>query len=181
MASLDGSVMGFDYTAYFSKATNNALNTTDGLLDSGAIKLSLADDCGPDGNGVTCLNIFGGQGPDSAYEGNGLWSGSGSITPAMAQAISFQAKSSGGNQMTNYGVDFAGELFVNPQGFDVPVAFGYEHRQEDGFNFPDAFIAKGLSTGNANQPVSGGFEVDELYAEVAVSYTHLTLPTRLPV
>ena len=67
--------------------------------------------------------------------------------------------------MTNYGVDFTGELFVNPQGFDVPVAFGYEHRQEDGFNFPDAFIAKGLSSGNANQPVEGGFEVDELYAE----------------
>ena len=43
----------------------------------------------------------------------------------MARAISFQAKSSGGNQMTNYGVDFNGELFVNPQGFDVPVAFGY--------------------------------------------------------
>ena len=136
------------------------------MLDSGSIKLALADDCGPNGNGVTCLNIFGGQGPDSAYIGNNLWSGSGSITPEMARAISFQAKSSGGNQMTNYGIDLTGELFVNPQGFDVPVAFGYEHRQEDGFNFPDAFIAKGLSTGNANQPVSGGFEVDELYAEL---------------
>ena len=89
------------------------------------------------------MNIFGGQGPDSAYIGNNLWSGSGSITPEMARAISFQAKSSGGNQMTNYGIDLTGELFVNPQGFDVPVAFGYEHRQEDGFNFPDAFIAKG--------------------------------------
>ena len=166
MASLDGEMMGFDYTAYFSKATNNALNTTDGLLDTGAVKRALASDCGPDGNGVTCLNIFGGQGPDSAYIGNNLWSGSGSITPEMARAISFQAKSSGGNQMTNYGVDFNGELFVNPQGFDVPVAFGYEHRQEDGFNFPDAFIAKGLSSGNANQPVSGGFEVDELYGEL---------------
>ncbi|MFL2487450.1 MAG: TonB-dependent receptor domain-containing protein, partial [Gammaproteobacteria bacterium] len=166
MASLDGDLMGFDYTAYFSKATNNALNTTDGLLDTGAVKRSLASDCGPDGNGTTCLNIFGGQGPDSAYIGNNLWSGSGSITPEMARAISFQAKSSGGNQMTNYGVDFNGELFVNPQGFDVPVAFGYEHRQEDGFNFPDAFIAKGLSSGNANQPVSGGFEVDELYGEL---------------
>ena len=166
MASLDGDMMGFDYTAYFSKATNNALNTTDGLLDTGAVKRSLASDCGPDGNGTTCLNIFGGQGPDSAYIGNNLWSGSGSITPEMARAISFQAKSSGGNQMTNYGVDFNGELFVNPQGFDVPVAFGYEHRQEDGFNFPDAFIAKGLSSGNANQPVSGGFEVDELYGEL---------------
>jgi outer membrane receptor protein involved in Fe transport len=166
MASLDGEMMGFDYTAYFSKATNNALNTTDGLLDTGAVKRALASDCGPDGNGVTCLNIFGGQGPDSAYIGNNLWSGSGSITPEMARAISFQAKSSGGNQMTNYGVDFNGALFVNPQGFDVPVAFGYEHRQEDGFNFPDAFIAKGLSSGNANQPVSGGFEVDELYGEL---------------
>tara|TARA_B100001057_G_scaffold460946_2_gene512504 strand:+ start:3081 stop:5912 length:2832 start_codon:yes stop_codon:yes gene_type:complete len=181
MLSLDGMVMGFDYTAYFSKATNNALNTTDGLLDSGAIKLSLADDCGPDGNGVTCLNIFGGQGPDSAYEGNGLWSGSGSITPEMAQAISFQAKSSGGNQMTNYGIDLTGELFVNPQGFNVPVAFGYEHREEDGFNFPDAFIAKGLSTGNANQPVSGGFEVDELYGEIVykvASFLEFTAASR---
>ena len=166
MLSLDGMVMGFDYSAYFSKATNNALNTTDGLLDTGAVKRALASDCGPDGNGTTCLNIFGGQGADSAYIGNGLWSGSGSITPEMARAISFQAKSSGGNQMTNYGVDLNGLLFVNPQGFDVPVAVGYEHRQEDGFNFPDAFIAKGLSSGNANQPVSGGFEVDELYGEV---------------
>ena len=53
MVSLDGMVMGFDYTAYFSKATNNALNPTDGLLDTGAVKRSLASDCGPDGNGTT--------------------------------------------------------------------------------------------------------------------------------
>ena len=32
-------------------------------------------------------------------------------------------------------------------------------------------LLKGLSTGNANQPVSGGFEVDELYAEVV--YRHI--------
>ena len=76
--------------------------------------------------------------------------------------------------MMNYGVDFTGDLFVNPQGFDVPVAFGYEHRSENGFNFPDAFIAKGLSSGNANQPVSGGFKVDELYAE-AVYQVHSML------
>ena len=173
MASLDGDLMGFDYTAYFSKATNNALNTTDGLLDTGAVKRSLSSDCGPDGNGTTCLNIFGGQGPDSAFIGNNLWSGSGSITPEMARAISFQAKSSGGNQMTNYGVDFNGELFVNPQGFDVPVAFGYEHREESGFNFPDAFISKGLSSGNASQPVSGEIEVDEVYGEVVVDVTDM--------
>mgnify|MGYP002061487053 FL=1 len=174
MLTLEGSAMGFDYSAFLSKATNNSSETTDGLLDTGAIRLALASNCGPDGNGVTCLNIFGGQGPDSSYDGDGLWSGSGSITPAMVDAISFQGKSLGGNDMTNYGVDFTGELFVNPQGFDVPVAFGYEHRSENGFNSPDAFIAKGLSSGNASQPVSGGFTVDEFYAE-AVYQVHSML------
>ena len=174
MVTVDGSAMGFDYSAFLSKATNNATLTTDGLLDTSAVRRALASDCGPDGNGTTCLNIFGGQGPDSTYLGDGLWAGSGSITPEMVAAITFQGKNTGGNDMTNYGVDFTGDLFVNPQGFDVPVAFGYEHREENGFNFPDAFIAKGLSSGNANQPVEGGFEVDEFYAE-AVYQVHSML------
>ena len=38
----------------------------------------------------------------------------------------------------------------------------------------ESFIAKGLSSGNANQPVSGGFKVDELYAE-AVYQVHSML------
>ena len=174
MVTLDGSAMGFDYSAFLSTATNNATLTTAGLLDTAAVKRALASDCGPDGNGTACLNIFGGQGTDTVYLGDGLWSGSGSITPAMVDAITFQGKDTGGNDMTNYGVDFTGDLFVNPQGFDVPVAFGYEHREENGFNNPDAFIAKGLSSGNADQPVSGGFEVDELYAE-AVYQVHSML------
>mgnify|MGYP006419106483 FL=1 len=165
--SLEGKVGGYDYTAYYSSATNNASNTTGGLLDTGAIRRSLASDCGPDGNGVTCLNIFGGQGPDSAYIGNNLWSGSGSITPEMVNAISFQAKDLGGNDMVNYGVDFSGEAY------GAMVAFGYEHREESGFNFPDAFISKGLSSGNASQPVSGDIEVDEVYGEVVLDVTDM--------
>ena len=96
MVTLDGSAMGFDYSAFLSKATNNATLTTDGLLDTSAVRRALASDCGPDGNGTTCLNIFGGQGADSSYLGNGLWGGSGSITPAMADAITFQGKNTGG-------------------------------------------------------------------------------------
>ena len=92
MVSVDGSAMGFDYSAFLSKATNNATLTTDGLFDTSAIRRALASDCGPDGNGTTCLNIFGGQGPDSAYLGNGLWSGSGSITPEMAELFLSKVK-----------------------------------------------------------------------------------------
>ena len=33
MVTVDGSAMGFDYSAFLSKATNNATLTTDGLLD----------------------------------------------------------------------------------------------------------------------------------------------------
>ena len=61
MVTLDGSAMGFDYSAFLSTATNNATLTTAGLLDTSAVKRALASDCGPDGNGTTCLNIFGGQ------------------------------------------------------------------------------------------------------------------------
>ena len=96
------------------------------MLDSGSIKLALADDCGPNGNGVTCLNIFGGQGPDSAYIGNNLWSGSGSITPEMLSYF-FPSKKFWWKPNDKLSIDLTGERFVNPQGFDVPVAFGYEH------------------------------------------------------
>ena len=48
------------------------------------------------------------------------------------------------------------------------MAIGFEHRKEEGGFEPDAFIAAGLSSGNAASPVSGEFEVDELYAELAI-------------
>ena len=47
MVTVDGSAMGFDYSAFLSKATNNATLTTDGLLDTSAVRRALASDCGP--------------------------------------------------------------------------------------------------------------------------------------
>ena len=57
-----------------------------------------------------------------------------------------------------------GALAAGPVG----VAFGYEFREEKGGFSPDAFIAAGLSSGNAASPVSGEYEVDEWYVELAV-------------
>ena len=167
--TLEGKVGEFDYVAYYSSAQNKSIQTTNGLLDSSAIKRSLSSNCGTTSgkNGTTCLNIFGGQGADSKKLPNNLWSGSGSITPAMADAISFQAKGTGGNDIVNYGLDFAGEAFGGG------IAFGFEHREESGFNFPDAFISKGLSTGNASKPVSGSFEIDEFFVEYVRTLTDM--------
>ncbi|MCH2345325.1 MAG: TonB-dependent receptor, partial [Pseudomonadales bacterium] len=66
-----------------------------------------------------------------------------------------------------YGFDVVGELGALPAG-PVGVAFGYEFRDEQGMFSPDAFIAAGLSSGNAASPTSGSFEVDEWYAEFAI-------------
>ena len=48
----------------------------------------------------------------------------------------------------------------------VGWAFGYEHRRETGLFSPDEFLAAGLTTGGASDPLNGGFSVDEFYGEL---------------
>ena len=55
-------------------------------------------------------------------------------------------------------------LFGNPAGFNV----GYEHRQEEGRFRPDDFQQQGLGRSVAIGPVSGKFNVDEVFGEVFV-------------
>jgi outer membrane receptor protein involved in Fe transport len=85
----------------------------------------------------------------------------------MVDYITFQAHDVGKNEMKSYGFDVVGELGALPAG-PVGVAFGYEFRDEQGMFSPDAFIAAGLSSGNASSPTSGSFDVDEWYAEFAI-------------
>ena len=85
----------------------------------------------------------------------------------MVDYITFQAHDTGRNEMKSYGFDVVGELGALAAG-PVGVAFGYEFREEKGGFSPDAFIAAGLSSGNAASPVSGEYEVDEWYVELAV-------------
>jgi outer membrane receptor protein involved in Fe transport len=155
---------GWDISGYAITGQNKNVTTTNGLLNTGNIKKALAGDCT---SPCVPLNVFGGQGADSAYLGDGLWSGSGSITPEMVDYITFQAHDTGRNEMKSYGFDVTGELVDLPSG-SVGLAFGYEFREEKGAYSPDAFIAAGLSSGNAASPVSGEYDVNEYYAEIAV-------------
>ena len=161
---LETKIADWDFSAYFIWAQNKNVTTTAGLLNTGNIKKSLSgNDC--TGSCVP-LNLFGGQGPDSKYLGDGLWSGSGSITTDMVNYITFLAHDTGENEMKNFGFDFSGEIAQLSSG-PVGIAIGYEHRKEEGGFEPDAFIAAGLSSGNAASPVKGEFEVDEAYLELA--------------
>jgi outer membrane receptor protein involved in Fe transport len=163
-AGIETEYNGWDISAYAIIGQNKATTTTEGLLNTANIKKALAGDCT---SPCVPMNVFGGQGADSVYMGDGLWSGSGSITPEMVDYITFQAHDMGKNEMKSYGFDIVGELGALPAG-PVGVAFGYEFRNEEGMFSPDAFIAAGLSSGNAASPTSGGFDVDEWYAEFAI-------------
>src|SRR5690606_39819210 len=39
-------------------------------------------------------------------------------------------------------------------------------RKESGYDNPDAFVSAGLSSGNARQPTSGGYDLNDFYVEL---------------
>ena len=165
---VESSIGKWDIDAYLIWAQNKNTTTTYGLLNTGNIRKGLSgDDCKGD---CVPLNVFGGQGSDGSYLGDGLWDGSGTITQEMVDYITFVAHDTGMNEMKNYGFDVSGTIMELPSG-PLGLAFGIEHRKEEGKYDPDAFIAAGLSSGNASSPVAGEFEVDEGYIELAVPVT----------
>ncbi|WP_334022291.1 TonB-dependent receptor domain-containing protein [Alteromonas sp. S015] len=68
-------------------------------------------------------------------------------------------------QMELFTFNLSGEMFELPGGY-TGWAVGYEHRNEEGSFSPDEFIANGLTTGGASDPLSGSFSVDEVYGEL---------------
>lgn len=148
----------------YTYAENDQLNQTFGLFDLNKIRAGVGPSffdqdgiarCGtPDNPVADCvpLNFFGGIG---------------TITPEMLDYMSFTAQSTIGFKMTNYFANLSGELFELPGGM-AAFAAGYEYRRESGYSQPDAIIASGATTGNAASPTSGGYNVDEFYAELAL-------------
>ena len=111
--------------------------------------------CGTPGNvisGCVPLNLFGGNG---------------SITPAMLSFISVPLQDTFEYKRIGYQANISGEIVELPAGI-LGFAAGYEYRKESGFDLPDALTATGASSGNIRQPTSGGFALDEFFAEFSV-------------
>ncbi|MDE3273759.1 TonB-dependent receptor domain-containing protein [Pseudoalteromonas sp. G4] len=93
--------------------------------------------------------------------------GLGSISEADADYLRYTDQGTSGTEMHHFGASISGELFELPAGV-VGFAAGYEHREESAFNQPDAFSSSGIGSGNAVQPTSGGYKVDEAYFEAII-------------
>jgi len=150
----------FDWDVNYVYNEIKESDSSQGLINVQRVNEALSGQpCRDDVNGNGCveLNVFGGQGPD----------GQGTITPAMLNYILFTGHDQGGNILRNYTANLTGEIFELPAG-PLGFATGYEYRQTEGFDSPDALIVAGITSGNARQPTRGSTTVNEFYAEFAV-------------
>ena len=67
----------------------------------------------------------------------------------------------------NYFANISGSILTLPAG-DLGVALGVERREESGSFSPDALAQTGISTDLAAGPTSGGYNLNEIYAELQI-------------
>jgi len=123
------------------------LDATSGEVVCGTVADPIAD--------CVSLNIFGTPGTDTE------------VTQEMMDFITFEAHDFGSNEQQILSANVYGEAFELPAG-TVGVAFGLEHREEKGADYPDALIALGITSGSSRTSTLGSYEVDEAYFEANI-------------
>jgi outer membrane receptor protein involved in Fe transport len=141
----------FDWNLGYTFSEGRSADITFGLLNTAALATALGPIAACTAPCVP-LNFFG---------------GSGSITQAMLNYVTFNAHDFVGYDMRNYTANVSGELIDLPAG-PLGIALGYEWRKESGFDDPDALIAAGNTTGNARSPTFGSYKLDEFFTELAI-------------
>ncbi|WP_338339059.1 TonB-dependent receptor domain-containing protein [Xanthomonas euvesicatoria] len=154
----------FSWEAGMFYGKNDQTERTTGLFNISALRNAL----GPsfiDASGAarcgTAANTIDGCVPMDMLHGPG------SLTPEMLRYAGFNAHDLYGYEQKTYYGNVGGELF-DMQGGAFAFSLGVEHREESGFDDPDALINSGDTTGNARTATSGGYKLDEAYLELAV-------------
>lgn len=93
--------------------------------------------------------------------------GAGSLTQEMLDFVTYTGIDTSSQELTDFTANLSGELFRLPAG-PLGFAIGVERREERGSFTPDPVVAAGETADVPTSPTVGGFDVDEVYAEVLV-------------
>ncbi|MBC7976521.1 MAG: TonB-dependent receptor, partial [Myxococcales bacterium] len=92
----------------------------------------------------------------------------GSIDPRAADYVTYTGISSGYNEQQTVLATTHGRLAKLPNNGDLSVAVGADFRKESGGFNPDPLTATGDTTGNAQDPTGGSYNVFEGFGEVSL-------------
>lgn len=134
---------GWMWDASYNKGKNDSVYTTENLHNMGSIHAAvLAEEFDP----------F----LQSSWQGE-------NIAPYIYTEVN-----SGGTELDIMAVTLTGDMFELPAGV-MGFAAGMEHRKESAHNTPDSLKAQGLSNDDRVEATAGSFDVNEVYAELAIT------------
>ena len=164
LGGLKGQISGnWNYDTYFSYAHTRYVETQYGNISESKLEKALDTTYDSSGN-LVCVDQSDGCTPANVF-------GAGTLSAAAVKYISITTR----NQ-TDMTEEVANASITNDHLFDLGwgggdagLAFGFEWRREQGSYSPDAELASGDVVGfNANEPVSGGYNVKEEFLELDV-------------
>lgn len=156
---------GYEFSYIYGKNENS--NRTGGNFNLDKVALAVGPSFMDENGNVVCgtaenpiagcvsLNTFGIPGSDTE------------ISQEMLQYVTFEGHDVGENEQQIISLAVFGDAFELPAG-TVGVAFGLEHREEKGADYPDALVALGVTTGSSRLATEGSYSVDEAYFEAAI-------------
>jgi outer membrane receptor protein involved in Fe transport len=97
--------------------------------------------------------------------------GNGDVSQEVLDYILYTQRDSGGNEQESLTANITGRLFELPAG-RVGFAAGVERREERGSRDPDPLVVANIANTNQQDPISGQYEVNEVYAEFVVPLLH---------
>ncbi|KCZ87977.1 TonB-dependent receptor [Hyphomonas johnsonii] len=151
VAGIEGDLFdGWNYDVAFNWGRNTAVDALQNNINTRRLGEALDPAlCGT--SGIPCADIL----------------GEGDLTAEVGDYILMNQRDTGGNEQISFSGNIAGALFDLPAG-PLGFAAGFEYREDKGWIEPDSLLVAGDALGNAQDPVSGSIEAQELYAEVNV-------------
>lgn len=166
----------WDWEAGYMYNQNKGVQLSTGNLNTQAVRQAVGPSflnaagqvqCGTAANPIQ-LGFGGGQcTPWNPLVPFGYGGANTAADPAVSQYLYLPGQALSETETTNYFANIAGTIVTLPAG-DLGVAFGVEHRKESGFFSPDALAQTGVSTDLAGGPTSGGYSLDEVFAELQI-------------
>lgn len=162
---LEGSFASWSWDAYYQWGQTTRNQTTTGNFNTLYFQQGLDAEADPDNPGAfRCREATAralGCVPIDVF-------GVGSISQQAVDYVAVDSQDKSVIQQQVAAAKISGDLFNLTSAGAVKLAAGVEYRKEQLDTVVDALAASGLSSSNASAPVSGSYDVSEVFVEVAV-------------